>query len=93
MPKLIDLSGKKFGRLFVVKKGKYYNKKIYWECRCDCGNRKTIRGDCLTSSNTTSCGCFCKEEAKKRFSKNYRYAASKQVYCQYKKNPTAQGHV
>ena len=57
--KLINLIGKKFGHLTVIKKdtskvGKY----IYWICRCDCGNIASIRGECLKNGNTKSCGCI-----------------------------------
>lgn len=55
-----DLTGRRFGRLIVLRrlarvpnsKGKYT-----WECLCDCGNIKTVRGDQLGVS-TKSCGCL-----------------------------------
>ena len=60
MPKLIDLSGKQFGYLKVIKrdekrKGKY----VYWICECQCENRTivSVRGSNLKSGNTVSCGC------------------------------------
>jgi len=31
--------------------------KAYWLCICECGNRKIIRGEHLTSGRTVSCGC------------------------------------
>lgn len=51
---LIDLTGKTFGRLFVLRRilgGKY-------ECRCVCGTVKTINGRYLRDGHTTSCGCY-----------------------------------
>ena len=56
----IDLTGKKFGRLTVIKKSKQtYGKrnKIMWYCICDCGEQVTILGESLKSGTTTSCGC------------------------------------
>lgn len=60
---LIDISGKKFGKLTVIKK--MYSKKttnnstkIYWLCQCDCGQSKIIEGNALKQGNTTSCGCI-----------------------------------
>lgn len=43
MPAFIDLTGKKFGKLTVIKKAedKKYSR-IHWECKCDCGNPKII---------------------------------------------------
>jgi hypothetical protein len=50
--------GQKFGKLLVVKLD-HYNKRgqSYWECRCECGKQKTIRGDHLLNCATKSCGC------------------------------------
>lgn len=60
---LIDLSGKKYGLLTVI--GKQYSKKtdngstkIYWKCKCDCGNEIIVEGNSLKQNNTKSCGCI-----------------------------------
>jgi len=60
--KLIDLSGKRFGRLTVIKRaGTYKSPKgattPLWLCRCDCGNMVEVQGISLKSGNTVSCGC------------------------------------
>ena len=62
MGKLIDLTGKRFGRLTVIRRS-YPNQGIYpmWLCRCDCGNEKIINGGSLRSEHTKSCGCLIKE--------------------------------
>lgn len=60
MRKIIDLSGKKFNRLTVVKESHKKNGHIYWVCRCDCGNEKAIKGYDINSGHTKSCGCFRK---------------------------------
>ncbi len=58
----IDLTGKRFGRLIVIEKGRLVNHKIlHWVCKCDCGTIKEIRGSSLKNKLTTSCGCYCKE--------------------------------
>jgi hypothetical protein len=62
--KLIDLTGKKFNHLTVIRyygRGKY---KHLWECLCDCGNKKIVDSSCLKNNYTKSCGC----EAKKQWS-------------------------
>ncbi len=62
MPKAIDLSGNRYGRLMVIKKlGLVKNKRIY-ECKCDCGNIKNISHSDLQSGRTKSCGCYRKEK-------------------------------
>lgn len=39
------------------------NRKIMWNCICDCGNRATIQTSHLNSGATKSCGCLQKEIA------------------------------
>ena len=53
-----DLTGKKFGRLFVV--GVAYKKGycIFWNCKCDCGKNVTVYSGNLKSGTTKSCGCY-----------------------------------
>lgn len=60
-----NLIGKKFGRLTVIRKvGVDKNNFVYWECKCDCGNIKVIRGTSLKRGLTKSCGCLQKEIAR-----------------------------
>lgn len=59
MPKLIDLVGKRYGRLIVLEnRGKDKNRNYYWLCRCDCGNEKVVMGENLKRGLTKSCGCL-----------------------------------
>lgn len=61
-----DLSGKKFGRLSVLKRaeGDYF--RPYYNCICECGSRIIVDGRSLTSGNTMSCGCLHKEQLAER---------------------------
>lgn len=64
MSKKYDLTGKIFGNLTVIKFS-YINKykKKVWECKCNCGNKKSVfatTGE-LNSGNTKSCGCIAKK--------------------------------
>ena len=66
MPKKIDLTNQKFGRLTVRKqveniKTANGRSHVAWECLCDCGNVIIVRGDNLRNGYTTSCGCKRKE--------------------------------
>ena len=55
---LIDLSGKRFGYLTVLKLAdNQLHSDIYWTVRCDCGKIKDIAGNSMKSGNTISCGC------------------------------------
>jgi|SRR3990167_1087934 len=52
--KIIDITGKRFGKLIAIK----YLEKTYWLCKCDCGKTKKIRGSALRGKTTKSCGCL-----------------------------------
>lgn len=63
-----DLVGKKFNKLYVVKHVGKKNGKHCWECVCDCGKIKEVKGVDLKSDNTKSCGCLLGElNAKRNF--------------------------
>ena len=53
-----DLTGRKFGKLTVLKPGEKINRKQYWICKCDCGTVKEIRSDSLKEGKIISCGCI-----------------------------------
>lgn len=60
---LIDLVGKKYGRLTVLSKAGHTGKAVTWNCICECGNTLTVIGRDLRNGNTMSCGCYQKERA------------------------------
>ncbi len=75
MGKLIDLTGKRFGRLFVIERDNDYQiknkiKNPCWKCKCDCGKIVTIQGPALRSGHTKSCGCLQRERASQSSLKN-----------------------
>lgn len=72
MGEKLDLVGKRFGRLVVIKKLKQRakNSSVLWQCLCDCGRITIVRNDHLQSSNTRSCGCLQKEIASKANTKH-----------------------
>lgn len=59
----IDLVGKKFGYLTVLKdSGERYNQhNVLWECRCECGKVIKVAANDLLKGSTKSCGCKKKE--------------------------------
>lgn len=58
MPPLINLVGKRFNRLVVVRRVYSVKRKPIWLCVCDCGGQVTPYGYSLVSGNTQSCGCL-----------------------------------
>lgn len=58
-PNKNDLTGKKFGRLTVIRDtGKRPNRVVVYECICDCGNVKEVIGNNLSRGKSKSCGCL-----------------------------------
>ncbi len=63
----IDLTGRRFGRLIVVKYvGMDAKERSFWQCLCDCGKIKEINGASLRRKATQSCGCIRNEKIRER---------------------------
>jgi len=54
-----SLVGKRFGNLKVISKSdnRVYGK-VSWDCKCDCGETKTVPTSHLTGGYVKSCGCL-----------------------------------
>lgn len=66
--RVIDITGKRFERLVVIKKvglDKYRN--MCWLCECDCGKQVVVSGKSLRNGSKRSCGCLQKELTAIRF--------------------------
>lgn len=57
----LNLVGQRFGKLVVVKEYGKIGNSYAWECLCDCGNTKVVKGCYLKYGNNKSCGCLHKE--------------------------------
>lgn len=67
MGNVIDLTGKRFGRLRVLERnGRAKSGHIMWRCKCDCGKENTIRGYHLVQKRIRSCGCLVDESRRKK---------------------------
>lgn len=65
--RLIDITGKRFGRLVVLKQEESVKGATRWLCRCDCGKEKVVFKSSLISGNTVSCGCWQREKMVKHY--------------------------
>ncbi|MCD7862548.1 MAG: transcriptional regulator [Lachnospiraceae bacterium] len=61
---LQDLTGKRFGRLTVVRYAGKWEGKHRWQCLCDCGQECTVTHYNLLSNKTRSCGCLKQDTAR-----------------------------
>lgn len=71
MPKLVDISGNRYGRLVVINRAQDYispsgTKRVQWNCKCDCGSIVTISARHLRSGASKSCGCLRSETTSSR---------------------------
>lgn len=57
MGKIVDIKGRRYGRLTVVEFAGLGPKGARWRCLCDCGNETTALGAHIRCGNTKSCGC------------------------------------
>ena len=57
MPKRLDLSGQRFGKLTVLRPAENVGVKTAWACRCDCGRETIITTNHLRKGHAASCGC------------------------------------
>ena len=64
----LDLTGKTFGRLTVLRdSGETRGGDTMWDCVCRCGIKKAYRGYLLRKGITKSCGCLLKDWVKTQF--------------------------
>lgn len=69
MPKAIDLTGEKIGKLLIIKKIPNIKGRTAWLCKCDCGNTCMRTTQILRRNTYSSCGCYI-----------YDFAQSRKVY-------------
>lgn len=64
--RLIDLTGRRFGRLVVIERATNEGRRTRWTCRCDCGTICTPGAEALHAGLTQSCGCLARELVRAR---------------------------
>ena len=73
MPRFIDLTGQKFGRLLVIAQAsRGACGQIRWVCLCDCGTETIVLGGSLRWGDTKSCGCWHREAMATKATKHGR---------------------
>lgn len=71
-----DLTGKRFGKLYVVGVDAGGGRKTKYICQCDCGNIKSIRSDALIGGMTRSCGCIKRDQDRINLTANHSHKMS-----------------
>lgn len=76
MSRVIDLTGRRFGRLLIVSRSseKKRSRHARWHCACDCGNDTDVDAGNLRRGKIVSCGCHRREAV---ISRNTSHGLSK----------------
>lgn len=77
----VDLTGRQFGRLTVLRYAGSVNRKTRWECVCSCGVIKNITYQNLMRGHTKSCGCLHIDELKARTKHGGRHTTEYNAWC------------
>src|SRR3972149_10557856 len=77
-----DMTGCRFDRLVALHHLRK-NGRVYWHCKCDCGNECDVDGAELRRGNVRSCGCLATEMLKKKRSDSTDVAVNR-IYDRYK---------
>lgn len=84
--KVPDITGKKFGRLTVVRRSAVAIRGSYhWICRCDCGKETLVLNCQLVGEDTESCGCVRKHGL--RYTHEYKVWSQMIQRCTNPNNP------
>ena len=55
---VVDETGRRYGKLLVLRRSDERSGKAFWVCRCDCGNEAVVEGSVLRTGRCVSCGCL-----------------------------------
>ena len=76
----LNLIGKRFGRLFVIRRTGSRSGETCWLCVCDCKQQINVTASSLKSGNTKSCGCFQRQQVSNANS-THRKSSSREYTC------------
>lgn len=98
MPRALDITGQRYGRLVAIERAENRVSKsgkirARWLCKCDCGNEKIVLLDDLRGGHTNSCGCLGDENRRNSNRSHgmtktriYHEWSSMKSRCYHKKN-------
>ena len=66
----LNLIGKRFGRLVVIKEFSNIGRWTAWICKCDCSKEVVVKTHELQLGDTKSCGCLFRETLYKSITKH-----------------------
>lgn len=66
MPKPVDLTGHRYGKLLAIEPAGFSGRRPLWRCVCVCGKEKIASAQSLRAGKTISCGCAYAEAGARR---------------------------
>lgn len=92
--KILDIKGKRFGKLIAIERVKNVKKKVSWKCLCDCGKETNVLTTNLTSNRIKSCGCLKNQKLIERSTKhNQRHTKLYEVWKTMKQRCSNPNHI
>jgi len=98
MGKFYDITGKKYGRLTVLKRVPNLSERTTrWLCQCDCGKLHEVNKNNLINGKVKSCGCMAlelmignkyRETHKQSYTRLYYIWQGMKQRCYYEKEPS-----
>lgn len=73
---VINVLGRRFGKVFVLERFGSDKRGALWKCRCDCGKEFVSHGHVLASGKSKSCGCLAIERTARMGAANKRHGMS-----------------
>lgn len=85
MVKIVEMIGKRFGRLIAIEEAGKGANGFKYLFKCDCGNEKVISGPVVRSGKASSCGCLKSETmSAKNFVHGLIHSGSYKSWCAMK---------
>lgn len=89
-----DLSGRRFGRLFVLERaGRSRHGVLRYRCHCDCGSETLSLANSLRTGRAQSCGCLNRERVRRACSKAPGESAFNNTLYKYRQQAKDRGLV
>lgn len=89
----IEMQGKIFHKWTVLSKARLrHGSVLYWNCKCECGTLREVRGSHLRGGRSKDCGCGRKETVREMgYNRRKEGCTKTQKYKQYQKDAKSRG--
>ena len=89
--RIIDETGKKYGRWTVIERGFDDRHGAFWLCKCECGEERIVLGTSLRNGESRSCGCLSADMASERAWLPFGESSKRKLFSVYKSSARHRG--